>query len=90
MLLFRRRRSSTAKLEADLPSATLERGEEARHAISWTEGSHMQGTAHPEDCRRTDRWSLYLADLGIFFSGFAVLVPGDVRDHIIDLLSRML
>jgi hypothetical protein len=82
-----KRRSKLSVVMANLPDAMLQRGREARRAISWREGSHLQVTAGDASCRQHVRWSLYLAGLGVFMGGAAALLSESVREHIFAALA---
>ncbi len=82
--------SMPAQRTTGLRDVTVQRDEEARRAISWAEGSHGNRTTGRTGCRRRDRWSLYLADLGVFLGGVAVLLPEGTREHIVEVVGHIL
>jgi hypothetical protein len=49
-------------------------------------GGHPRDTGH--DRRRKARWSLWLADLGVFLTGLARIIPDDYRQQLVELLVR--
>lgn len=75
---------------AGLPDTALEREEEARPAISWPEESQNDRSVSHGSCRRARRWTIMLADLGVFLGGVAAVVPDEVRSAALENLMHLL